>query len=406
MQHRIFWTKGMRLSDEIMKRSDQFHSDLVRRTLQACCHGNFGIVPGERPFQININISRNIVDVESLDCLGITRDGYLIDVSYDSNYTDFFETRVIISEQMSEVSCLLLIQVTDEPWKDAGDGTCMPVYAYRIQREDSPVPGNALPLARIKYDMGWEVDEAGFVPPCMSLSAHPRFMEQAHRFKNCLDRLNRAVPTRLRTENNDALKILWPSVRSLGIRLNEEMDDASPKALFAMSQQCVNAFCCACLLDDYLELSESDKYDEFVRLSFDYSKAWEQIEDGVALCEDICIKVEGFEAQPAEKSLAAPQISAEELVKKAINNDVRVKVSGIGEGVTVFYSIDGSEPARPLRGGSEVPVNPGFNKARVKEQNREFTVKLKATLGQQESPVSCFTVVVIKDVSVWNGFEI
>jgi hypothetical protein len=56
--------------------------------------------------------------------------------------------------------------------------------------------------------------------------------------------------------------------------------------------------------------------------------------------------------------------------------------------------------------GRLVPINPGFNKTRSKEEDRTYLLSLKAYLGGTPSKLATYEVVVTKDVNVWKGFQI
>ena len=76
--------------------SDNCTSELIGKALVLSAGGNFGLFPNYRPFSLSLDINKNIIDVVSLNCLGITRDGTLIDVNYDTKYTNSFDTRTTI----------------------------------------------------------------------------------------------------------------------------------------------------------------------------------------------------------------------------------------------------------------------------------------------------------------------
>lgn len=96
MTKRICWKKGMRLTDEVLKASDDSSAQFVGHALALAAAGRFGLLPSSRPFGISLNITKGFVDVESLDCLAITRGGDLIDIQYDTLYTGAFDSRVQI----------------------------------------------------------------------------------------------------------------------------------------------------------------------------------------------------------------------------------------------------------------------------------------------------------------------
>ena len=219
MPKRIFWKKGMRLTDEVLMLSDHFHSLLADQAFSLAAAGRFGLFPSARPFRVDLDFNKNAIDVTALSCLAVTRGGCLIDIHYTSDYTQPFSTRVLVPDQAEGPMLLLVCLLQDTPWKDANDGTCEPVYAFKLVDEDSPVPDNAFPIARIVDDMGWREDNVSFLPPCLYLSSHPVYGEMRTRFSTLLKKLDVLVPERLTTEENIAKRILFPEIQRLMVEV-------------------------------------------------------------------------------------------------------------------------------------------------------------------------------------------
>ena len=136
MSKRISWKKGMRLTDEILSMSDNCTSELIGKALVLSAGGNFGLFPNSRPFSLSLDINKNVIDVVSMNCLGITRDGTLIDVNYDTNYTNSFDTRTTIPGSSEDAVYILCISATGE-WRDTNDGLCEPSYSFSIIDENT-----------------------------------------------------------------------------------------------------------------------------------------------------------------------------------------------------------------------------------------------------------------------------
>ena len=399
----------MRLTDEVLRMSDSYHAELVNQAFLLGAAGRFGLVPSPRPFRISLDFSKNIIEVTELDCLALTRGGQLIDASYDSRYTRVGETRVMIPPQSEERAFLLLVTDAGE-WVDAHDGTCEPAYQFSLVPENAPVPEDAIPVARIVHDPEWRMDQESFVPPCLFLSSHQRYMRLRDDFMTLLERLDLLVPVKLITDSGDARRVFWPAIRSLKIRLDKESETMTPMSLLARVQECVSAFYCACTLDECLSLSEGNKFQEYVQHPYHFRDCALKIQEGLLLTADICRKIEDFEVDVPEtpEPVAVPDLFIPQsgLHVFATSNDVRVEVGGLEPGVSGFYSVDGSEPSKPLQGGRYVQVNPGFNKTRTREDDRSYVVKLKAVADGRSSRVTAFEVLVTKDVNVWKGFQI
>ena len=99
MTKRVFWKKGMRLTDEVLMLSDKCTEELVSNAFALGACGRMGLMPSCRKFSISLDINNDVIDVVSVDCIGLSRNGNLIDVHYDTNYANTFDTRVVIPTQ-------------------------------------------------------------------------------------------------------------------------------------------------------------------------------------------------------------------------------------------------------------------------------------------------------------------
>ncbi|MCD8203072.1 MAG: hypothetical protein LUD48_05490, partial [Prevotella sp.] len=270
MTKRILWKKGMRLTEDIFIQSDKCMSETVSRALLLGSIGRMGLFPKLRPFRLSLDISKDIVEVVSIDCLGLTRDGSLIDVSYDTNYTNIFDTRVTIPGRGTEVRYLLCIVIKDE-WRDTNNGLCEPKYEFQLLEENSPVPDNALPIARILYDeYRWCADEIYFVPPCLYVTSHEKYEGLSSSFLQILIELNRVLPEKFITEEKDALKIFWPTVQQLMITMDKEREQLTPMSLLANVQKFISSFVCACTIDEYITIGEPEQYYAYINTPYNY----------------------------------------------------------------------------------------------------------------------------------------
>lgn len=409
MTKRVFWKKGMRLTDDVLRLSDRYHSEMVEHVFMLAAAGRFGLLPSEKSFQISLDINKNTVEVVSLNCLGITRNGKIIDISFDSRFSQMGDRRAVIPSQAEEKTYFLLVSMTDQ-WVEVGDATSEPLWKFSLIDEDVPIPDDALPLARIVNDMGWREDEIHFLPPCLLLSSHPRYQQLCDKFREMMAQMEHLVLAKLKTDSGDALKVFWPEVRRLAIIMDKESDVMTPMSLLARIQECIATFHCACTLDEFLGLSESDKYAEYVREPYNFKDCLLKIEEGLSMSHEICQKLENIaiEAPAVQKPTAvtAPWIAETDLHYYATSNNVRFEVHGVEVGVEGYYSIDGGEPDKPLQGGRYVPVNPNFNKTRTVENDRVYVVKLKALKAGRSSSVATFNLTVTKNVNVWSGFQI
>ena len=401
MSKRISWKKGMRLTDEVLSMSDNCTSELIGKALVLSAGGNFGLFPNSHPFSLSLDINKNIIDVVSMNCLGITRDGTLIDVNFDTNYTNSFDTRTVIPGSNEDAFFILCVSSTGE-WRDTNDGLCEPAYSFNIIDENTSVPANSLPIARIVYDeYCWRMDEIDFVPPCLFVSSHDKYEELYSRFKQLLGKLDTILPHKFITEQKEALKIYWPIVQQLTITIDKEKDFMSPMMLLGCIQKCISGFVLACSLDDYITLGDPEIFQNYVRTPYSYKNVYKKIKEGLELCTSISVKIDGFEAEePAQKpgpALSAPTLSSDQLNQSTKTGRIKLAVGNVPDGAELYYSVDGSEPSILSKKGSVIIVDLHFKSDKNPEPDKQMTIKLRYEYNGSHSSIGTYQINVHKD---------
>lgn len=401
MSKRISWKKGMRLTDEVLSMSDNCTSELIGKALVLSAGGNFGLFPNSRPFSLSLDINNNVIDVVSMNCLGITRDGTLIDVNYDTNYTNSFDTRTIVPNSNENAVFILCISSTGE-WRDTNDGLCEPAYSFIIIDENTSVPAKSLPIARIVYDeYCWRMDDINFVPPCLFVSSHEKYEEQYFRFKQLLSKLDSIIPHKFITEQKDALKIYWPIVQQVAITIDKEKDFMSPMMLLGNIQKCVSGFVLACTLDDYITIGEPEAFQSYVRTPYNFKNVYQTIKEGLELCSSICVKIDSFVAEePAPKpksELSSPTLSSDQLSQKTKTGKIKLTVGNVPDGAELYYSVDGSEPSILSKKGNAIKFDPHFKSDKIPEPDKQVTVKLRYVYNGSLSGIGTYQINVHKD---------
>ena len=392
MSKRISWKKGMRLTDEILSMSDNCTSELIGKALVLSAGGNFGLFPNSRPFSLSLDINKNVIDVVSMNCLGITRDGTLIDVNFDTNYTNSFDTRTVIPGSNEDAVFILCVSSTGE-WRDTNDGLCEPTYSFNIIDENTSVPANSLPIARIVYDeYCWRMDEIDFVPPCLFVSSHDKYEELYSRFKQLLGKLDTILPHKFITEQKEALKIYWPIVQQLAITIDKEKYFMSPMMLLGSIQKCISGFVLACSLDDYITLGDPEIFQNYVRTPYSYKNVYKKIKEGLELCTSISVKIDGFEMEePAPKpkqTLSSPTLSSDQLNQSTKTGRIKLTVGNVP---------DGAEPSILSKKGNVITVDPHFKSDKNPEPDKQITVKLRYEYNGSNSSIVSYQINVHKD---------
>lgn len=395
----------MRLTDDILRTSDNCIADLFKVSLKLAAAGRFGLLPSTS-FELSLNVSNRVVDVELLQCTAVTRGGNLIDVHYDTKYTNSFDTRVQIPEGSNENEYILTI-CSDDTWKETNNGYEEPVYSFSLISPNSPVPSNSLPVARIVDEYGWRIDELNFVPPCLFISSHQKYLELKKQFSEILSAIDAKARVLSRSNGKEAIRIFWPIVQQLIITIDKECDIMTPMGLLANVQKCISAFICACELDEYLELADEEKFKEYVSAPYNYKNSYDRIKEGIGLCFLINDKIGKIsESTPAPAILEAPTIPDSQQYKKCTNSKTKIIVNNNVPGATVYYTIDGAEPTEKSKSGQTIQLDSGFNNSRKKEPDRIIVVKVKAFFNGMESATNTYEITLQKDIERWTGIEI
>ena len=63
------------MTDDVMISSDKCHLESLSQALALAANGRFGLLPSIREFNISINVNKNFIYIETLNCLAITKSG-------------------------------------------------------------------------------------------------------------------------------------------------------------------------------------------------------------------------------------------------------------------------------------------------------------------------------------------
>ena len=402
MEKRICWKKGMRLSDDIMRASDEATSARIGNALALASAGRFGLLPSHRQFQLSLNLNSDYVEVQTLDCVAVTRGGVLIDVQFDTKYTNHLEKRVTLPDESGTSDLYLTIGVDPKQWKETLDGYEEPVYVFDLVGVNSPIPDNALPLAHLVMEQpkGWYIDEEDFIPPCLFVSSHWHYVELMNQFIQKLSEVEAKVFHLLQPGSHDAFRIFWPIVQQILIDTDKNRDLMTPIALLGNIQKFVASFTSACHLDQYLNLSDAEMFRNYAFSPYNYMNVYPMIKDGLKLCFLINEKVDKIEVKQPKPKLKAPSIADDKLYLNCKRSLVNIPIINNEPGATVYYSTDGSTPSKPASNG-KIKIQNTFKPVKEPEPDQEFIVKLKAVLNDAESEVSTFTLILHKDYNVW-----
>lgn len=403
MEKRICWKKGMRLTDEIMRASEDATAARISNALVLASAGRFGLLPSSRQFQLSLNLNSDSVEVQTLDCLAVTRGGSLIDVQLDTRYTNYLEKRISIPDEIGKRELFLTINVDQKHWKETLDGFEEPDYNFSLVGVNSPIPDNALPIAHLIYSeqiRGWHVDMEEFVPPCLYLSSHKNYVEFLNQFVQILSEIEAKVFRLYQPGSHEAFRIFWPVVQQILIDTDKNRDLMTPMTLLGNIQKFVAVFTSACHLDPYLNLSDAEMLRNYFLAPYNYMDVYAMIKEGLRHCFLINEKIDKIEAKQPEmpktpSKLETPSIPEDQLYQVCKTSSSNVSIINSVPGATVYYSTDGSMPAKPVSNGV-IRIKNAFHPNREEEEDQKCVVKLKAVLNDSESDISTFTVILHK----------
>lgn len=403
----------MRLTDEILRKAADCTEEQVSTALMLSSAGRLGLLPNVREFNLQIDINNGFIEVGALDCLGLTKAGCLVDVQFDTQFSSSFDTRVSLPASSATV-LLLLIEAHPSEWHEVNDGYEQPTYSFSLIPEDSPVSPYALPIGRLvnENEYGWHVDDIDFVPPCLLVSSHRKFVEQQQAFYELLLTLDERLMRQSRSDGRNLMRIFWPEVRNALITVDKEQDTMTPMQLFGHVQRVVSSFTIAIELDDVLNISEEDKqaFNQYALARYNYKDVYRRIKEGLALNATISEKMERLQAAPEPaprpNQPKAPTIADDQLLKKCTNTKARITITNNEPGATVYFSTDGTEPSNALAKGMSFSVSNGFTNDRKREPDKTITVKVMAKLNGVCSRINTYEITLHKYIERWTGIEI
>ena len=430
---RISWKRGMRLSDTIMRASDECTQEVMTHAFVLAAAGRFGLLPSRRPFELSLNIGQGFIDVDSLTCLAVTRGGDLIDAHFDSRFNNNFGTRIPIPDMPGVEEYILTVNAMPGQWNDVPEGFEEPVYAFALVQPDTTLPDNAMPIARIVEDHGWRMDDADFVPPCLFVASHWKYEDQLRRFADVLAQLDAKTRAALNAGSRDIIALFWPTVQQLRITADKEREFLTPMTLLADVQRCVCAFTCAADIHDALEVADAKMFHSYVLAPYNYKEAYQRIEVGLKLCVAISEKVEKLaertpprpEPQPQQQPqprkprpmMAEPSRPDAPMLAEASSTidckdpNTNLRVIHSNRAANIFFTTDGTEPtqrspkATKSSSGFKISFKNGFNGGAA-EDDRPMLIKMIAIVGGVCSDTAEFDIVLHKNLKGWSGITI
>ena len=414
----------MRLTHEVLQAADDSTAEVMGKAFVLAAAGRFGLLPAIRPFDLSLNVMNGIVDVESLSCLAVTKDGSLIDVHYDTRFTNNFDTRAFMPENVRAQEMILTVNAVQGAWHEANDGYEEPVYAFALIAPDTTVPDNALPIGRIVDDHGWRLDELDFVPPCLFVSSHYKYQDLLQRFADLLAAIDTKAREALMAGHVSIVRSFWPLIQQLRITIDKECDLMTPMMLLANVQKCVSAFICACDMEDGMEMVGAKMFRGYVMAPYNYKDAYQRIKVGLDLCVSISDHVAKLaenapQQQPKQEPRrtdtprpSAPLIASKDLMQDCDTSETSILIAYDNPSATIYFTTNGSEPsdkgtrASRTRMGFRIKFDNGFRAVKGKEPDKNMLIKLMAVIDGVSSAIGASNVILHKSLKFRDAIPV
>jgi len=291
MHNKVTWKKGMRLSTEVFNAMDKANEESFKMLALLGSANRYGLFSSAQPFELSVNINENALEVTSLSCHGITKTGCFIDIDYDSNFVNTFDTRIAIPNSAEGEAFYLVVKVQEDKLREINETLSELSYSFELIGENSLLADNCLPIGMLVNQYGWRMNETDFVPPCLYVSAHPKYVEQTERAKAFAKDLFSKCLVSQNCVAKSLLSKIWTSASTIYSRLDKERDTLTPGQLFSSLQQLISAFLIGCFADEYVSLENQDPFALYAQKPYDAKNIYRDIETGLTLCAEISTKM-------------------------------------------------------------------------------------------------------------------
>jgi hypothetical protein len=308
MPLKVTWKKGMRLSTDVFDALDVLSDENIRLSNIIATGGRFGLIPASRPFELSVNVSNNVLEVVSLSCHGVTKSGKIVDIDFDSNYTNTFDTRVSIPSANSDAAFLLIVKYYDKELREVNEMFSEPKYTFELIGENSPIDNNSLPIGLVVNQYGWRLDETEFVPPCLYANAHLKYVEQVNRTKLVLKSISDRCLNAHNCVARQLLGSIWSSVADNYISIDKKQESLSPADIFAAIQKVIASFIIGCTTDEYITLENAEPFVAYYQKPYDTKTLYRDIQGGLELCAEISIKMDAVCAMTEVREVPVPPV--------------------------------------------------------------------------------------------------
>lgn len=331
MAFKVTWKKGMRLSTEVFEAVDSSNDYNLRQSILLASNGRMGLFKADKPFELSVNITNSVLEVVTLSCHGITKNGKLVDIDFDSNFNHTFDTRVAIPTIPDSEAFILTVEIHEQEWREVSEMLSEPKYSFALIGENNIIEGNSFPVGRLVNQYGWRLDEIEFVPPCLYVSAHVKYLELTTKAKSLFKKISDKCLASPDCIAKQLISIIWPSTSSAVITLDKEWETMTPNQLYSTIQQIINSFLIGCSIDAHINLENKESFISYVEQPFDNKNVYNNISKGLDLCAEISGKMDVVSAMTEIPEPLTPVVKPKK-IQQPSNPDEKKSTRKLWEG--------------------------------------------------------------------------
>jgi len=272
--HKIRWRKGLEVTPETFIEADNYH--IAERSLlgRYSAFRWYGILSGNK-FNINFKIDNQTLSIHTLECVAITREGYLINIQGDTPYANQ------LNLDMNGTDFYVLLTVDPYsfvPVDDKGLYVC-PEYNLVLKRTEEAFE-NGIPVLKLyKEYQSFKMDEQ-YIPPSIALDSVPVLTQ---RYLVIRDTLNAIIEKLPRGE-------IYISAMLLKMEINNYSLQESPQELVLLMKKTCRIF--QFYLKTAKRIDELTSVDDFINEVYNHNDTEKSLKMGLACLHDIHQKID------------------------------------------------------------------------------------------------------------------
>ncbi len=202
----VNWIDGMKISRKHFEETGLYNESLAKNSAeQTLTDYNFGILPGKKSLDLILTCDLNQqINVDLVQCQGITRNGSRISISAEERMTlrkNFRDIAAQYQLQTTQAQSLLIL-ITVDPFTRIPAGAPLmnenpprhpftrPLYKLDIVPEETLNPSlllSSLLIGKVIYANGELRVQSDFIPTCSTLLSHPLAAAWADKFRQLLE---------------------------------------------------------------------------------------------------------------------------------------------------------------------------------------------------------------------------